>query len=214
MPQLARAAGCTAIGVVGNEAKKEVASQLGAHEVIDRSTEDLWRLARRHAPDGYDAIFDANGVATLRESYEHLASRGRLVVYGFHTGMLSRGRGTPNWPKLAVDWARTPRFDPLRMTNENRSVMAFNLSYLFERKASFVGAMESLLEWVEQGSSRSSTGHRAAFGRRGPRPRSAGVGLDDGEARARDALSTRSSRFVWRGGTLEVDRVRPVAHLK
>jgi NADPH:quinone reductase-like Zn-dependent oxidoreductase len=148
--QLARVAGCTAVGVVGSSAKVQVARELGAHDVIDKSTEDLWRKARRYAPDGYDAIFDANGVATLRDSYEHLASPGRLVVYGFHT-MLPRGRGKPSWPKLAVDWLRTPRFDPLKMTNENRSVMAFNLSYLFERKASFVEAVETLLGYAEEG---------------------------------------------------------------
>lgn len=150
--QLARVAGCTAVGVVGSGAKVKTARDLGAHAVIDKSSEDLWRMARRHAPDGYEAVFDANGVATLRESYEHLASPGRLVVYGFHTMLpRGRGRGRPSWPKLAVDWLRTPRFDPLKMTNDNRSVMAFNLSYLFERKASFVEAVETLTAWAEEG---------------------------------------------------------------
>jgi NADPH:quinone reductase-like Zn-dependent oxidoreductase len=148
--QLARVGGCTAIGVVGSAAKVQAARELGAHAVVDKSTEDLWRMARRHAPDGYDAVFDANGVATLRQSYEHLASPGRLLVNGFHS-MLPRGRGAPSWPKLAVDWLRTPRFDPLKMTNENRSVMAFNLSYLFERKAAFLAVAEQLIGWAEEG---------------------------------------------------------------
>ena len=148
--QLARVAGCTAVGVVGSSAKVEAARALGASAVIDKSREDLWRLARRHAPDGYDAVFDANGVETLAESYEHLAAPGRLVVYGFAT-MLPRGRGRPSWPKLAVDWLRTPRFDPLRLTSDNRSVMGFNLSYLFERKAAFLPAMGQLLGWIEEG---------------------------------------------------------------
>jgi NADPH:quinone reductase-like Zn-dependent oxidoreductase len=148
--QLARIAGCTAVGVVGRTAKVEVARALGAHAVIDKSREDLWRMARRHAPDGYDAVFDANGVATLRDSYEHLASPGRVVVYGF-ASMLPRGRGRPSWGKLALDWLRTPRFDPLRMTNDNRSVMAFNLSYLFERKSELLPALERLVGWIEDG---------------------------------------------------------------
>jgi NADPH:quinone reductase-like Zn-dependent oxidoreductase len=147
--QLARLAGCVGIGVVGSSAKVDVARALGAHAVIDKSQEDLWRVARRHAPDGYDAIFDANGVSTLRESYEHLAAPGRLVVYGFHS-MLVRGRGRPSWPKLAFDWARTPRFDPMDLTNRNRSVMGFNLSYLFERKAAFAEVVEKLVGWAEE----------------------------------------------------------------
>lgn len=149
--QLSRVARCTAVGVVGSAAKVEVARALGAHAVIDKSHEDLWRLARRHAPEGYDAVFDANGVETLKSSYEHLAAPGRLVVYGFAT-MLPRGRGKPSWRKLAVDWLRTPRFDPLRMTNDNRSVMGFNLSYLFERKEALLPALERLVGWVEDGS--------------------------------------------------------------
>ncbi len=150
--QLSRIAKCTAVGVVGSTAKVEVARALGAQAVIDKSQGDLWRMARRHAPDGYDAVFDANGVETLKASYEHLAAPGRLVVYGFAT-MLPRGRGTgrPSWRKLAVDWLRTPRFDPLKMTNDNRSVMGFNLSYLFERKHELLPALERLVGWAEAG---------------------------------------------------------------
>jgi NADPH:quinone reductase-like Zn-dependent oxidoreductase len=147
--QLARVAGCTAVGVVGATAKVDAARAAGAAVVIDKSREDLWRMAKRHAPDGYDAVFDANGVETLRESYEHLASPGRLVVYGFAT-MLPRGRGRPSWPKLAADWVRTPRFDPLRLTNDNHSVMGFNLSYLFERKAVLAPAVEQLVAWADE----------------------------------------------------------------
>ncbi len=148
--QLGKLAGCTTVGVVGTSAKVEVARDLGATQVIDKSKEDLWRMARRYAPDGYDVVLDANGVGTLRESWKHLASPGRLVVYGFHTMMPKTG-GRPNYAKLAIDWLRTPRFDPLTMTNENKSVLAFNLSYLFERKAVFVEAMEKLLGWVDEG---------------------------------------------------------------
>ncbi len=149
--QLSRVAECEAVGVVSSSAKVDVARALGARAVIDKSTEDLWRLARRYAPDGYDAVFDANGVSTLRGSYEHLAAPGRLVVYGFHS-MLKRGpsRGRPSWPKLAFDWVRTPRFDPMDMTNRNRSVMGFNLSYLFERKAAFAEVIGRLVGWADE----------------------------------------------------------------
>jgi NADPH:quinone reductase-like Zn-dependent oxidoreductase len=148
--QLARVVGCFAVGVVGGSHKVEAARRAGASAVIDKSTEDLWRMARRHAPDGYDAVFDANGVSTLAESWRHLGSPGRLVVYGFHS-MLPRAGGRPDWVKLAMDWLRTPRFNPIDMTNANKSVMAFNLSYLFEHKAALVPALEQMLAWVEEG---------------------------------------------------------------
>ena len=148
--QLAKIAGCHVVGVVGRSDKVDAVDALGADHVIDKSRDDLWRMARRHAPDGYDVVLDANGLATLGQSFEHLASPGRLVVYGFHS-MMRTAEGKPSWTKLAADYVRTPRFNPLTMTNENRSVLAFNLSYLFERKGMFTEAMDKLLAWVDEG---------------------------------------------------------------
>lgn len=148
--QLARIAGARAVAVVGAPHKVEAARALGAHAVIDKSREDLWPAARRHAPRGYDAVFDANGLATLKESYRHVRPSGRLVVYGHHS-MLPRGRGRPFLPALAFKALRVPRFNPLEMGDANRSVMAFNLSYLFDEKALLARAMADLLGWAKEG---------------------------------------------------------------
>ncbi|MCP5151163.1 MAG: zinc-binding dehydrogenase [Ectothiorhodospiraceae bacterium] len=126
---LARLAGCRVVGVVGAPHKVEAARAAGAEVVIDKSSEALWPAAEAAAPGRFHAVLDANGVSTLMQSYRHLAPTGRLVVYGFH-GMLPRRGGRPNRLRLLWDWLRTPRFDPLRMTTSNRSVMAFNLSFL------------------------------------------------------------------------------------
>ena len=117
--------------------------------VIDKSTRDLWKEAEASAPQGYDVVLDANGVSTLRQSYRHLAPMGKLVVYGFHS-MLPRGKGRPNWLKLAWAYLRTPRFNPLRLTTENRSVLGFNLSFLFEKTEILEQAMSELLTWIDQ----------------------------------------------------------------
>ena len=148
--QLGRIAGCRTVGVVGSSHKVETARALGADVVIDKSREDLWRAAEQAAPRGYDVVLDANGVSTLRDSYRHLAKPGKLVIYGFHS-MLPRQGGRPNWVKLAADFLRTPRFDPLSLTNDNASVLAFNLSYLFERQDVLAEAMGRLLAWVDEG---------------------------------------------------------------
>lgn len=148
--QLGKVAGCRVVGVVGGSHKVETARSFGADAVIDKSTQKLWREAKRLAPEGYDVIFDANGVATLEESYRHLASPGKLVVYGFHS-MLAKGKDRPSWWKLLRAWWKTPRFDPLRMTNRNKSVLAFNLSYQFERLDLLAEVMADLTAWLEEG---------------------------------------------------------------
>ena len=148
--QLCKLAGCKVVAVVGATHKIDVASELGADAVIDKSREDLWPRAKTLCPDGYQAVFDANGVSTLRQSYEHLAPTGRLVVYGFHS-MLPRGKGRLSWLALVWHFLRTPRFSPLRLTTENRSVMGFNLSFLFEKRSVLQQAMAELLSWFADG---------------------------------------------------------------
>ena len=126
--QLARLAGVEVIGVVGSTHKVEAAKALGAAHVIDKSCGDWVAAAKAIAPAGFYAVFDANGVATLQASFDLLAPMGKLVIYGFASMLPKDGR--VNWLKLAWDWWRTPRFNPLAMTTGNRSVMAANLSFL------------------------------------------------------------------------------------
>lgn len=150
MVQLAKVMGCEVTGVVGRSHKVDVAKSFGADHVIDKSTEDLWAMAERYAPGGYDTVADANGVETLGESYAHLRTPGKLVVYGFHTMMPKTG-GRPNWLKLAWGWLRTPRFNPLDMTNASKSVLAFNLSYMFEEHWLLEEAMNAIGGWLAEG---------------------------------------------------------------
>lgn len=148
--QLARQAGAEVTAVVGGAHKRELPRALGAQHVIVKSEQDLWHEAHRIAPGGYDVILDPNGVETLGRSYAALAPLGRLLIYGFHT-MLPRTGGRPNWPKLAWDWLRTPRFDPLKLTVDNRSVLGFNLSFLSERSDLLIPAMRQILAGIECG---------------------------------------------------------------
>jgi NADPH:quinone reductase-like Zn-dependent oxidoreductase len=147
--QLGRLVGARIVGVVGGAHKVEHARAMGADAVIDKSSQPLWETVERHAPDGFDAVFDANGVATLKDSYAHLAPTGRLVVYGFHTMLPKTGR--LNWARLAWHWLRTPRFNPLKMTQDNRSVLAANLSFLQSHAPSLREGMLWLLDRFETG---------------------------------------------------------------
>ena len=55
------------------------------------------------------------------------------------------------WIKLALDYIRTPRFNPLGMTGANKSVMAFNLSFLFDMSEMFDQCMSETLQWIADG---------------------------------------------------------------
>jgi len=160
--QLGKLSGCRVIGVVGATHKAAAVTALGADAVIDKSTSDLWEEAERYAPGGFDVILDANGVATLKQSYRHLAPVGRLVVYGFHS-MLVTHKGLPGKVRLAWDYLRTPRFSPFDLTTRNRSLLGFNLSYLFDRRELIATGMQQILQWLEEGKIALPTVTRYAF---------------------------------------------------
>lgn len=148
--QLCRIKGIKTIGVVGSSHKVEAVKALGCDFVIDKSKEDLWKKVKDFAPHGVDLAFDANGVETFKQSYEHLASCGKLIVYGAHS-MFPKAGGKVNWAKLLVDYFKTPRFNPLDLTSDNKGVIGFNLSFLFHRKDLLAEAFQDLFDWYEQG---------------------------------------------------------------
>jgi NADPH:quinone reductase-like Zn-dependent oxidoreductase len=148
--QLSRLAGWRTIGVVGQSDKVKIAKEMGADFVIDKSKQELWHVVEKISPDGLDAVLDGNGYITLREGLMHLRANGKLIAYGFHS-MFPRKRGFPNLFKIAVDYFRTPRFNPLGMHDKNYSLVTFNLSFLFHRRDLLKIAMNDLFQWFKEG---------------------------------------------------------------
>jgi NADPH:quinone reductase-like Zn-dependent oxidoreductase len=149
--QLSHALGLEVTGVVGSSHKVPVLARLNPAHIIDKSSTALWTRALDLVPHGYDVICDANGVSTLKDSYQHLRRPGKLVVYGF-ASMLPKSKGRPNWFKLAKGYCSTPRFNPLELTASSKSILAFNLSYLFDRTDVLHDAMAQFETLVANGS--------------------------------------------------------------
>jgi alcohol dehydrogenase len=101
--------------------------------VRDRRTfaADLDRSLRALAAIGFDLIFDAVAGPFFQPAYDRLQPEGRLVVYGAADFMAAGAR--VSYPRLALGYLRRPRIDPLRMISDNRSVMGFNLIWLWDR---------------------------------------------------------------------------------
>lgn len=148
--QIGRAIGARVIGAVGSDAKRPAALQAGAEHVVVSRRYRVWDdIDRITGGDGVDVILDAVGGPGLRHGYRRLRPGGRLVVYGFTE--MSPAASLRPWPLLAWRYLRTPRFDPFRLTFENRSVAGFNLVHLWDRSEMFERAMHRLLGWVRTG---------------------------------------------------------------
>jgi NADPH:quinone reductase-like Zn-dependent oxidoreductase len=143
------------VGVVGSSHKVKTALALGCDHVIDKSTiKDLWAEAQRLSPSqSYSAILDPNGVSTLQESYNHLSSTGRLVVFGFHSNLpLGRDMLSPyQWIQMGRKMGSMPKFDPMDLVVSNKAVLGFNLSF-FADETELVGSLfDQVCEWWEGG---------------------------------------------------------------
>ena len=147
--QLSKCLGLEVIGVVGSSHKVQVVKDLGADHVIDKSKEKLWKRAEEISDIGYDLIFDANGYSTLQDGFKHLRSTGKLVAYGFHSMFPKKG-GRLNPFRLIYGYLTTPRFSPMDLSSENKSIICFNLSFLFERIDLLEEAMHGLFHFLKE----------------------------------------------------------------
>ena len=141
------------VAVVGSGHKTKYCKQLGADYVIDKGKEDLWKKAAEISPDGFVAIFDANGVETLQSSYDSLSKCGSLVTYGFHSNIpkASSFISPFHWVKVILDMFRMPKFDPMDMCVNSKTVSGFNLSFFADEKAIILTYMEQIFAWIQAG---------------------------------------------------------------
>lgn len=149
---LLRSLGARIVATVGTEEKRRFlveARGLPPDLVIVRDRrrfgEQLDRALRAANADGFDVIFDALSGPFLEPAFDRLRPRGRLVVYGAADFMPHAPRVID--PRLIVRYLRRPRIDPLSLMTQNRSVIGFNLIWLWnevERLPAAYAALQRL----------------------------------------------------------------------
>jgi alcohol dehydrogenase len=125
------------VAVVGTDAKRRfLLEQRGLPEgtVVVRDARHFGRqLDQALAADGasgFDCVLDAVLGRTFRPAFDRLRPEGRYVLFGA-AQFMSRG-ARPSYLRLGFDYLRRPRLDPLAMISANRSLLAFNLIWLWE----------------------------------------------------------------------------------
>mmetsp|Transcript_23136 Transcript_23136/g.23348 ORF Transcript_23136/g.23348 Transcript_23136/m.23348 type:complete len:430 (-) Transcript_23136:163-1452(-) len=141
------------VGVVGSSHKIETCQLLGADVVIDKSKESLKKTLDRVSPEGYIAVFDANGVETLQDSYHRLSRCGRLIIYGFHTNLpkASHLLSPYQWFIMIYKLINTPKFNPMSPVVDSKAVLGFNLSFFADETKLIHQYMEQVLIWLHEG---------------------------------------------------------------
>lgn len=122
------------IGTVGSVAKQQFLSAQGFNEVIVRGENFAVQLKTQLAGRPLQMVLDGIGGEIQKRSFEALAPTGRLIVFG--AAEFTPG-DKPNWWKAAWLYLKRPRYDVMDMISTNKSVMAFNLIWLWQEQALF-----------------------------------------------------------------------------
>lgn len=98
--------------------------------------------------EGFDLVFDALLGPWFEPAFERLRPEGRHVVFGAAAFMNRRPR--PDYLRLAWQYLRRPRLDPLAMIAANRGLLAFNLIWLWDRVERLPGAYRELAAYLHR----------------------------------------------------------------
>lgn len=132
--QLAKLWGAKVIAVTSTDAKKELAKELGADEVVDSDTQNLQaNLLAANGGKPVDLVLEMVGGKTTDISLEVLAPFGRLIVYGLAS--------------------RTPAssINPTSLMGGSKTVTGFWLAHCFGNKALLNDVIEELFQLVIDG---------------------------------------------------------------
>jgi len=124
--------GAYTIGTVGRENKVQFLQHEENYDtVILRDKRFYENLKTALADRPLRLIMECIGGKILMQGWKAMAPMGRMVVYG-NASFASHG-SRPNYPSLYWRYLRRPKIDPLRLPTQNKSLMGFNLIYLYEQ---------------------------------------------------------------------------------
>lgn len=124
--------GAYTIGTVGQKHKTEFLRRQEAYDAVilrDKTFPGKLQSALQGRP--LNLIMECIGGKILQQGWEAMAPMGRMVVYG-NASFSSHG-AQPNYTRLFWQFLRRPKIDPLRLPTLNKSLMGFNLIYLYEQ---------------------------------------------------------------------------------
>ncbi|HYG02564.1 MAG TPA: zinc-binding dehydrogenase [Chryseosolibacter sp.] len=119
------------VGVVGRNAKVELLKREGYDKAIVRGKEFRQDLRSALGQRQLNLVLETTGGRYFYDSYDVLAPMGRLIAYG--SAQFTPSSHRPNYVSLLFRYLFRPRVDPLSMIKANKSVMGFNLIWIYDQ---------------------------------------------------------------------------------
>ncbi|CAN5917551.1 medium chain dehydrogenase/reductase family protein [soil metagenome] len=137
--------GASTIGTVGSAHKVAYLEEEEAYgQIIVRGKDFAERLQSALAGRELRLVMECIGGKIFRQSWEALAPMGRLIAYG--SASFTSHSAKPNYFKLIPRYLMRPKIDPLRLPSENKSLMGFNLIWLYERTDLMNSMLQDLMD--------------------------------------------------------------------
>ena len=119
------------IGTIGSESKRNFLINEGYDEIIVRHKNFGKQLEKVLGERKLNLVLESIGGKIFEESFKALAPSGRIMIYGGAHFMSKSSR--PNLLKIIPKYLTRPKVDPLSLSNTNKSMMGFNLIYLWDK---------------------------------------------------------------------------------
>ncbi len=131
------------IGTIGSQSKKDFSLNEGYDKIIVRNENFKLQLKDALGNRNLDIALESIGGKIFKDSFDLLAPSGRIIVYG-GAQFMSQTQA-PNYFNVIPKFLFRPKVDPLSLSNTNRSVMGFNLIYLWEKPNELRIMLEEIL---------------------------------------------------------------------
>ena len=142
--RIAKLFGAYTIGTIGSEPKRNFLINEDYDEIIVRKVDFGKQLKNALGDRKLNLVLESIGGKVFEASFKALAPSGRIIIYGGAQFMNTNSR--PNYLKVLFKYLTRPKVDPLSLSDKNRSVMGFNLIYLWDHPEEL---REMLLKIIE-----------------------------------------------------------------
>ncbi len=140
--------GGRAIGTA-SAGKHNVLKERGYDNLIDYRTQDWFDKVMKHTDNkGVELIIDPIGGEHWKKSYKALRATGRLGMFGISSATEASGGRLLGLLKVVLSM---PKFSPISLMNDNRSVFGVNLGHMWHEPEMVRVWFEAILNGAREG---------------------------------------------------------------
>jgi len=142
--RIAKKFNCTTIGTVGSRNKIEKIKNEKIDFILLRDDTFIENLKNILANRKIDLLLESLTGKYFKPTFDLLAPQGRAIIYG--ASNFATHTSFPNYLELAYKYFTRPKVDILKLIEQNKSVMGFNLIWLYDKNEYMKKLLNEIIE--------------------------------------------------------------------